>query len=315
MNLNHLRFANAVATSGSFTAAAAQCFVTQPTLSNGIALLEGEFGERLFLRSTRKVALTPFGAHILPYLQEVLNAQTALAQQVKLFTSPQQKLVRIGTSPLVSAQLLALLVEPFRTGNPSVEIVLREMNMTDLQRRLAAEQLDFVFGVASELKTPLAKAFLYEEPLFFIPRAATPALGKSPRSVQIKDIANETYVMVPDSCGLSGKTRALFRSQRRKLSEYSGEAMSYRVLQDWAALGIGAAILPKSKITTNASDASAIIDKAGTAVTIGFEASWRRVGTMPSHLRDFSQHLRKVVPAIVNGLHGTQGLHGLSEFQ
>jgi DNA-binding transcriptional LysR family regulator len=304
MNINQLRFANAVATSGSFTAAATQCFVTQPTLSNGIAQLENEFAQRLFVRTTRSVALTPFGAHILPFVKEVLHAQAALAQQVKSFTSPAQKLVRIGTSPLVSAQLLAFLIEPFRLSNPTVEVILREMNMTDLYRMLEAGQLDFVFGVVSARKTPLASAFLYEEPLFFIPCGATRPTDKQPHSVQIKDIAHETYVMVPDSCGLSGKTRALFRSQRRKLSEYSGEAMSYRVLQDWAALGIGAAILPKSKITSGEREVSPIIDKSGAAVTIGFEASWTRVGTMPAHLIDFSQHLRKVVPGIVSGLNG-----------
>jgi DNA-binding transcriptional LysR family regulator len=37
MNLNQLLFANAVASTRSFTAGAAKCCVTQPTLSNGIA--------------------------------------------------------------------------------------------------------------------------------------------------------------------------------------------------------------------------------------------------------------------------------------
>ncbi|MFX9061817.1 LysR substrate-binding domain-containing protein, partial [Acinetobacter baumannii] len=77
-------------------------------------------------------------------------------------------------------------------------------------------------------------------------RGAVWPSGLPPHSVQLKDIADETYVMVPDACGLSRATRALFRSQRRKLQEYSGEAMSYQVLEEWAALGIGSAILPKS---------------------------------------------------------------------
>ena len=80
MNLSQLRFANALARSGSFTAAAAECFVTQPTLSNGIAQLESELGERLFLRTTRKVTLTPFGTHLMPSIAEVLRAQAGLSQ-------------------------------------------------------------------------------------------------------------------------------------------------------------------------------------------------------------------------------------------
>ena len=308
MNLNQLLFANAVASTRSFTAAAAKCCVTQPTLSNGIAQLENELGERLFVRTTRKVTLTPFGVHVLPYIDEVLSAQASLIHQTQAFLSPDKRLIRIGTSPLVSANLLRLMVEPFRQRNPDVDVVLRERNMTDLYGMLDDGLLDFVFGVADVHKGPRSATLLYEEPLLFIPRGAVWSNGPRPRSVPLKDIAAETYVMVPDACGLSRTTRALFRSQRRKLHEYSGEAMSYQVLEEWAALGIGAAILPKSKVATSRHAAFAITDKSGRDVTIGFEASWSRTGTRSPHLLEFANHLRKVVPGIVDGLvPGTKG--------
>ena len=303
MNFSHLRFASAVAATRSFTAAAVKCSVTQPTLSNGIAQLENELGERLFVRTTRQVALTPFGMHVLPYINEVLGAQTSLVQQARVFLRPDKRLIRIGTSPLVSANLLGLMIEPFRLRNPKVDVVLREMNMTDLYRMLDEGLLDFVFGVANVQRGPRIASFLYEEPLLFIPRGAVWSKGQPPRSVQVRDIADETYVMVPDACGLSRATRGLFRSQRRKLREYSGEAMSYQVLQEWAALGIGAAILPKSKVA--AADGHAafpITDKSGRQVTIGFEAIWSSTGAQARHLLEFVTHLRDVVPGIVGGL-------------
>lgn len=302
MNLSQLRFASAVASTGSFTAAAAQCCVTQPTLSNGLAQLESELGERLFVRTTRKVALTPFGAHVLPYIDEVLGAQAGLVHQTQVFLSPNKRLIRIGTSPLISANLLRLMIEPFRQRYPDVDVVLREMNMTDLYRMLDDGLLDFVFGVADVHKGPLIATFLYEEPLLFIPRGAVWSNGPRPHAVQLKDISSELYVMVPDACGLSRATRALFRSQRRKLHEYSGEAMSYQVLEEWAALGIGAAILPKSKVTASGHASFPITDKANREVTIGFEATWSRAGAQSSHLLEFANHLRKVVPGIVAGL-------------
>lgn len=302
MNLSQLRFASAVASTASFTAAAAQCCVTQPTLSNGVAQLENELGERLFVRTTRKVALTPFGVHVLPYIDEVLSAQASLVQQTQAFLKPDKRLIRIGTSPLISANLLALMLEPFRARNPEVDIVLREMNMTDLHRMLDEGLLDFVFGVAHIQKGSWVATFLYEEPLLFVPRGAVWPAGRRPLSVQLKDIADETYVMVPDACGLSRTTRALFRSQRRRLHEYSGEAMSYQVLEEWAALGIGAAILPKSKLMASGRASVPITDKAGQQISIAFEATWSRARSPSSHLLDFANHLRKLVPAIVSGL-------------
>ena len=69
MNLGPLRFAKAAAEERSFSKAAEKCNVTQPTLSNGIALLEEEVGGRLFARTTRRVDLTPFGAQLLPLIE------------------------------------------------------------------------------------------------------------------------------------------------------------------------------------------------------------------------------------------------------
>ena len=75
MNLSQLRYVKAVAETGSFTLAAERCYVTQPTLSNGIAQLEQEFEERLFARTTRAVTLTPFGERMLPFIDKVLAAR------------------------------------------------------------------------------------------------------------------------------------------------------------------------------------------------------------------------------------------------
>jgi LysR family hydrogen peroxide-inducible transcriptional activator len=301
MNLSQLRFASALAASGSFTAAAAECFVTQPTLSNGIAHLEDELGERLFVRTTRKVALTPFGTHLMPSITEVLRAQASLALQARAFLKPEKRLVRIGVSPLVNTILLGLIIDPFQRQHPAVDMVLREMNLADLHRMLEDGQLDFAFGVAGVHKKPWVTAPLYREALLFVPRGLEWSGRAGARSVALKDIAEETFVMVPDACGLARATRALFRSQRRKLREYPGEAMSYQVLEQWAGLGIGAAIMPRSKLSAKAKRVLPIVDKAGQQATLAFEASWKRGTADAGPLQAFAKHLREVVPAIVDG--------------
>jgi LysR family transcriptional regulator, hydrogen peroxide-inducible genes activator len=302
MNLAQLRFAKSLADNGSFTAAANDCFVTQPTLSNGIAQLEDELGARLFVRTTRKVALTPFGAHLMPCIAEVLSAQSMLLLQARAFLKPDRQLIRIGSSPLLSPQLLGLAIEPFKRQNPEVDIVLREMNMTDLNSMLDSDQLDFVFGVAAPQKGTRESNFLYQEPLLFVPSGLVWQMRPGVQAVALKDIAAETYVMVPDACGLARATRALFRSHRRKLLEYSGEALSYQVLEQWAGLGIGAAIMPRSKFTAHAKSALPIVDKAGREVTLSFEASWKRGAHQSGAAQRFKKHLRDVVPAIASGL-------------
>jgi DNA-binding transcriptional LysR family regulator len=247
------------------------------------------------------VALTAFGRHMVPYIDEALRAQAGVLQQSRAFHSPGKRLIRIGTSPLLNARLLAPMIEPFTRLQPDVDVVLREMNMDDLYRMLGTGMLDFVFGVAGVGTGKWRATFLYEEPLRFIPRGAAWRSGKRPSTVRLKDIADEMFVMVPDACGLARATRNLFRSHRRKLLEYSGAAMSYQVLEEWAALGVGAAILPLSKLATTAHESFSITDKSGREVTIAFEAAWPRTNASAPYLKEFANHLSTMVPKLIAG--------------
>src|SRR5262249_20580490 len=143
--------------------------------------------------------------------------------------------------------------------------------------------------------------FLYDEPLVYIPSGAEPR-GELSASVTLKEIANDTYVMVPDACGLSRATRALFRSQRKELREYPGQALSYQVLEDWTTLNVGAAILPKSKVTRNAKAARTIKSKGNEIVRISFEAVWSEERLQSAHLQKFEHHLATIVPVLLQGL-------------
>src|SRR3954466_16267188 len=99
MNLQQLRYVRALAQTTSFVRAAEQCGVTQPTLSNGVAQLEDELGQRLFFCTTRAVRLTDFGRHVLPGLLDVLNAQAALVHAAHAFAHPARRLTRFYVSP------------------------------------------------------------------------------------------------------------------------------------------------------------------------------------------------------------------------
>jgi LysR family transcriptional regulator, hydrogen peroxide-inducible genes activator len=298
MNLNHLRFISAVAHLGSFSKAAELCCVTQPTLSNGIAQFEDEVGAKLFLRTTRQVALTQLGAHILPLIEQVLEAQKSLVTGIAAFQNPQHKLIRIGTSPLINGKILSALIRAFQERYPDVELILREMNMNDLFDLLDRDQLDFAFLVADKSHQGLGRTRLYEEALMYLPKrnGIAPAGGPT-----LKQIASQTFVLVPDACGLTRTTRAVFRSHRLKLSEYPGQALSYKVLEEWALLGIGAAILPRSKLSSASRHAVPIIQKSNQPLTIAYEAVWKQSGRAAPHLASFRKHLDKTVPKIIAG--------------
>jgi LysR family hydrogen peroxide-inducible transcriptional activator len=122
------------------------------------------------------------------------------------------------------------------------------------------------------------------------------------RAAELKDIAQETHDMVTDTCGLAGATRALFRSHRPKKHGCSGEAMSYQVLEQWAGLGIGALIIPKSKLSPHDFNVMLIFDKTELEVMSTFDAAWKRGSVDSKQLQAFASHRRDLVPAIACGL-------------
>ena len=64
----------ALAREGHFGRAAESLGVTQPTLSAGIKSLEAQLGQKLFIRDTGTVRLTPMGEAMLPKARSVLSA-------------------------------------------------------------------------------------------------------------------------------------------------------------------------------------------------------------------------------------------------
>jgi LysR family transcriptional regulator, hydrogen peroxide-inducible genes activator len=304
MNMQQLRYARALAECGSFVQAANHCGVTQPTLSNGIAQLESELGQQLFARTTRTVRLTEAGTHLLPDIADILNAQAALMARARALSHPERRLMRIGVSPVVSVKFVALVIEPFRLENPDIEVVFREMNLAEMLTLLEGGQLDFVFGPVAATpsgQTAFDNAAFREEPLVFVPSSSTKARYLRAKSVSLKEIAGETFVMVPDTCGLTRTTRALFRQRRLKLKEYSGKAMSYGVLQEWAELGIGSAILPRSKLRESKGAEILIVDGAD-PLQIRYRSLWQDgPNTMPE-VKSLAKFLKEVAPSIVQGL-------------
>jgi DNA-binding transcriptional LysR family regulator len=289
MNLSQLRYVKAVADTGSFTRAAERCYVTQPTLSNGIAQLEQEWEERLFTRTTRSVSLTPFGQRILPFIDKVLDAQVELLHETRNFVRPSRKVIRIGTSPLIRAGWLVRMLEEFRKAHTDIDIILHEQNMADLYRMLSDGLIDFVFGVADTRKTSWSTAFLYRDPLSYVPRGVNSPERDGP--VTFESIASEAFVMVPDACGLARATRALFRNSRRKLNAYPGAALSYQVLEEWAALGLGAAILPKSKLQSSERKTYVLTNNKGKELSLDFEAVWLNTPQCPVHFQQLTDFL------------------------
>ncbi len=293
MNFSQLKFVKATSEFKSFSEAAQFCHVTQPTLSNGVSKLEEELGEKIFVRTTRTVGLTTFGEMLLPTIASILSLEEMIYLNAREFTHPETVVLKIGMSPLVSTKVITLLTNSYKAQNSKHDILLIEENLSILDEKLTNHELDLIVVPIVKRTSRKTSIRLYDEDLFLIDN-----VDSTHSKVSINNIRDKTFVLVPDSCGLSEITRSLLRTARKEVKEYEGKALSYQVLADWASHGLGSAILPRSKILPHIPKQQ--IFKSNKPARISFEARWLLKDNKP--LNKMIQHFKQNIDEIVRGI-------------
>jgi DNA-binding transcriptional LysR family regulator len=136
----------AAAETGSFSAASRKLGVPLPTLSRKVAELETRLKTRLFVRSTRKLALTEAGATYLRactrILEQVADAETEASGE---FSTPRGELVI--AAPIIFGRLHVLpLVSDFLAHFPEINV---RMTLSDRNANLVEDHIDMAVRVGA----------------------------------------------------------------------------------------------------------------------------------------------------------------------
>jgi LysR family transcriptional regulator, hydrogen peroxide-inducible genes activator len=160
-DLRQLDYFCAVARTGSFTKAAEDLGIAQPSLSEQIARLEHSLGAALFERLNRRIELTPLGEAILGKAQALLEDAAALPDYFERAREGVHGPLRVGAIPTILPYFLAPLLKGFTERCPDVDLHLREGTTTEL----VGQVLDGMIDVAV-LSLPVEGAGLVMKELF-----------------------------------------------------------------------------------------------------------------------------------------------------
>jgi LysR family transcriptional regulator, hydrogen peroxide-inducible genes activator len=144
MELYQLRYFCAVARAGSFTKAAEQEGIAQPTLSVQIRRLERFVGAELFVRLGRSVKLTHAGEIFYPYAQRILNESKRATAQIRQLETGIRGPLRVGAIPTVLPYLIAPYLPEFSRLYPDVDLILTEDVTNHLVEMLQRGDLDVI---------------------------------------------------------------------------------------------------------------------------------------------------------------------------
>ena len=143
MEIKQVQYFLAIVTTGSFSVAADELYITQSSISKQIIALEKELGFPLFDRSKRKIALTEAGETFLKHARN-LNAdyQTLLAELSQYKTAPNFSIIAI---PVIAQYGITTHLAQFKNAHPKLNFTLDEREAASILPALNNHQYDLAF--------------------------------------------------------------------------------------------------------------------------------------------------------------------------
>ncbi|GGR72884.1 MULTISPECIES: transcriptional regulator CynR [Streptomyces] len=146
LELRHLRYLLAVVENGTFTRAAEELHVSQPTLSQQIKQLERLLGAQLLDRTGRSVRLTDAGEAYAHHARRALRDLAAAERAVHDVRDLTRGHLRLAVTPTFTAYLTGPLAAELHSRHPGITLTLREMTQDRIEAGLLADEIDL--GIA-----------------------------------------------------------------------------------------------------------------------------------------------------------------------
>lgn len=204
VDLDRLRTFLVAAEHLSFTEAAKQLHVTQPTVSHHISLLEEDFGVRLFEREGGGLELTEAGRLLLPMARQMLHQAMDVRDMMLSLGDEVAGQLRIACSTTAGKYILPLLAARFRQRHADIQVTILACRSEQLVERLISGEAH-ISVTSSELnERGLQSQPFFEDSIALIVPANHPWAKRS--AIEPDELTEEPMLILEP---LSGTRRVL----------------------------------------------------------------------------------------------------------
>ena len=231
-----------VATTLSFSEASKQLYISQSTVSQAIKALERRLEQPLFIRSTKRVQLTPEGEillrHVEPAMSLIKRGESQLMENASLGSQ-----IRIGASDTICRYFLIPYLEKFHNEFPNVHIKVTNQTSPKCIELLENGQVDLILinYPNSHLGKPytLKKIATFQDK-FIANNSFQELKGEK---VSFQTLLNYPLLMLEKNSTTSEFLHNLFQQHQLDLIPEI-ELSSNDLLIDLARIGLGIAFVP-----------------------------------------------------------------------
>lgn len=250
MEIHQLRYFVAVARTKSFTSAAGQCNVSQPSLSSQIAKLEQELGGPLFERSRSGALLTERGRLLHPRAVDTLQQLQRARSEMQELDGLKIGSVVLGCLPTTGVHLLPTLLGAFRSQHPEIQIQLREESSPGLAAALHNYEIDLAIIDEAGIDNSMDSQPLFTESLLIaLPPdhhlAQHHDLQQGGTSeLALADLRDEPFILMKENHGFSTIVLQTLRSAGVE-PDIVYRSAEIETVQGLVGAGLGVSLVPR----------------------------------------------------------------------
>lgn len=226
------------ATLESFSAAAEKLFISQSAVSQSVKGLEKKLGVQLFLRKSRKVALTSEGEMLYRHVEQAYNFLKSGESKMQELLGMEYGEVRIGASDTVCKYYLMPYIKKYASLHPKIKIQLVNRTSSQIIDILKNGSVDFgIITLPAEEKKLVVEDFLTVRDIFV---AGERFISLKDKKLPIKTLCSNTLLMLPESSATRRNLdRALMHTGVQAHPEIELESVD--LLVEYAKMGFGIA--------------------------------------------------------------------------
>lgn len=270
--LKQLRYLCAVADHCHFGKAAEACFVSQSTLSAGIAELEDILGTCLIERDKKMVRLTAVGLEITERARSILTAAEDLVLAAEASRDPFTVEMRLGVIPTVAPFVLPKMLKLIRRRYPDFRLFIREDLSGHLVNELHAGELDVLLLALPYPAPHTDQLHLFYDNFLLACEKGHPLAKKHPLTTG--DLYNQDLLLLEDGHCLRDHAMDACRLRSDDIN-IPYQATSLNTIIQMVANDIGITILPAMAVDANILKGTRVQARA-----FDEDRIWRSIGLM-----------------------------------
>lgn len=242
MNINQLKYVITLAQELNFSRAAEKLYISQPSLSQSILLLEEEFGVQLFER--KPLRLTYAGEIFIDWAKTVLSTGEQMRNMISDVAKDVRVKFTIGISPYRASFLLPRVIEKFKSQYPMAHLIIEEFPTDTLHSMLEEDKLDLLIEAPLLDNERFESVYLCKERILLgMPNSIAAQFNLS-EEIELSHLADVPFVLLTDKQYIGKLTRKLCKSAGFLPKNYI-ECHNIETVQAMISNGLGVSLIPE----------------------------------------------------------------------